>query len=45
MSEPQPNDDTDAAMPGWVYVAGVVVIVAAVAFVVMHLAGGAIPAH
>jgi hypothetical protein len=32
-------------MPRWVYAAGVVVILLALLFVGMHLAGGGIPSH
>jgi hypothetical protein len=40
-----PDSDEDAPMPPWVYAAGIVVVILAVAFVVTHLAGGGFPAH
>jgi hypothetical protein len=36
--------EEDVPTPAWVYVGGVLVIVVALAFVVMHLAGG-VPSH
>lgn len=40
-----PDTDGEAPTPRWVYAVGVVVIVLALAFVAMHLAGGGIPRH
>lgn len=46
MSEPSRDagPDEDVPTPRWVYLAGIVVIVTALAFVAMHLSGG-IPSH
>ncbi len=42
---PRPSrPDEDVPTPAWVYVSGIVVIVVALAFVAMHLAGG-VPSH
>lgn len=40
-----PRTDDEAPMPRWVYALGLVVVLVAVGFVVMHLAGGGIPSH
>jgi uncharacterized membrane protein len=46
MAEQRSSETSDEApMPKWVYVVGVVVILAAVIFVGMHLAGGGMPSH
>jgi hypothetical protein len=40
-----PDTSDEAPMPKWVYVVGVVVILAVVLFVGMHFTGGGIPSH
>ena len=34
------RQDEDAPMPLWVYVAGIAIVVLALGFIVLHLAGG-----
>jgi len=45
MSEPQrpPEPDREVSTPRWVYAVGIVVILLALGFVAMHLAGGGVP--
>jgi hypothetical protein len=46
MAEPRSPDTSDEApMPKWVYVVGVVVLVAVAIFIGMHFASGGIPQH
>jgi hypothetical protein len=40
-----PGPEEDAPTPRWVYVAGIVLIAAALVLVAMHLAGGEVPSH
>lgn len=43
---PRPRDtEGEARTPRWVYVVGIILILVALAFVAMHLAGGGIPSH
>jgi hypothetical protein len=46
MAEPPRSSgpDEDVSTPAWVYVGGILLVVAALAFVAMHLAGG-VPSH
>jgi hypothetical protein len=44
-SRPPTGSEPDAPTPRWVYATGIVIIVLALAFVAMHLAGGGIPTH
>ncbi len=46
MAEPSrvTGPEEDVPTPTWVYVVGILLIVIAIAFVVMHLSGG-IPSH
>jgi hypothetical protein len=39
-----PGPEEDAPTPAWLYVGGIVVIIIALAFAAMHLAGG-VPSH
>jgi hypothetical protein len=43
-SSRSPEAGDDAPTPAWVYVGGILLIVIALAFVAMHLAGG-VPSH
>ena len=40
-----PETDGEAPTPRWVYAVGIVVILLALGFLAMHLAGGGIPRH
>ena len=46
MTEPvRPPEPEEAPMPAWVYAFGIAVILIALVFVGLHLAGGGIPQH